>query len=56
MFDEKYAGYTFSCYAIVGIVLLGLTLWIIWDERKQQKLLEEFEQQKANAARGKTAS
>ncbi len=47
MFDEKYAGYTFSCYAIVVVVLVIMTLWIVLDEKKQEKLLKEFEKSKA---------
>ncbi len=57
MFNEKYGGYTFSCYAIVAVVLIALTLWIVWDERRQQKLLDEFQAQKKTKGNGsKTAS
>ena len=52
MFDGKYAGYTLSCYAIVAVTLLALTIWIVLDERRQQKLLDEFQAQKKRKAEG----
>ncbi len=52
MFDGKYAGYTFSCYAIVAVVMVVLTVWIVLDERRQQKLLDEFQAQKKRKAEG----
>lgn len=53
MFTGEYSGYIFSCYAIVILVLVVLTLWIFLDEKKQQKLLKEFEREKLRKAGAK---
>lgn len=41
----KHADFIYACYLIVGFAVAALTLWIIRDERKQNRLLEELEKQ-----------
>ena len=40
-----YALFIWSSYAIVTLVIGGLTFWIIADSRRQKKLLKELEEQ-----------
>ena len=40
----KHADFIYACYIIVGFFVTALTLWIIRDERKQNKLLDELDQ------------
>ncbi len=40
----KHASFIYACYAIVGLAIGLLTLWIFKDERRQKKTLKELEQ------------
>ncbi len=41
----KHADFIYACYLVVGFSVAALALWIIRDERKQNRLLDELEQQ-----------
>lgn len=38
-----YGGYVWTAYGMAGIVLAGLTLWVVGDDRRQRALLDEQE-------------
>lgn len=38
-----HAAFIWGSYAAVGIVLGGLVTWLIWDGRRQRRLLAELE-------------
>ncbi len=38
-----HAAYIWASYAVVAVVLAGLIGWLIFDGRRQQRLLDELE-------------
>ncbi len=38
-----HAAYIWACFAIAGIVVGGLTAWLVFDGRRQQRLIAELE-------------
>jgi len=38
-----HAAYIWASYAVVAIVLAGLAGWLVWDGRRQRRLIEELD-------------
>lgn len=38
-----HAGFIWASYGAVALVLAALLTWLIWDGRRQQRLLEDLE-------------
>jgi heme exporter protein D len=38
-----WAGHIYASYAITAVVLVALTLWLLWDGRRQQRRLEALD-------------
>jgi heme exporter protein D len=39
-----HTAFIWAAYAVVGLMLAGLVLWLVLDGRRQQHLLDELEQ------------
>ena len=38
-----HAGFIWASYGAVGLVLAALVAWLLWDGRRQRRLLEDLE-------------
>lgn len=38
-----HAAYIWACFALTGLLLVGLTAWLALDGRRQQRLIAELE-------------
>jgi heme exporter protein D len=38
-----HAAYIWACFAIAGLIVAGLTAWLVLDGRRQQRLIAELE-------------
>lgn len=38
-----HAAYIWACFAITGVIVAGLTIWLVLDGRRQLRLIAELE-------------
>jgi heme exporter protein D len=38
-----HAAYIWACFALSGVIVAGLTAWLVLDGRRQQRLIAELE-------------
>lgn len=48
---DKYAPYVWTCYAIAGVVLVGLVVWTAYRAREAQRRLDAVEADRKTESR-----
>lgn len=55
MLDDPHSGYILAAYAVAGLILIALILWIMIDHRSITRALEALEDQGARRRAKKDA-